>query len=142
MTKTFLESVAAISPQIRIEPEVLQLIGKQLNLWHVAIPIIENHIVLYPQNERYIFALNELYQKLVEEDYIAGLRRTITECPETRTMISYGQHHMWEEINQQFSYYIDYYAEQEGLYAQMDREQNIIGKYSCQISRDFIHKLQ
>lgn len=57
---------------------MLQMMGKTFNLWHVAIPIIENHIVLYPDNERYIFALNELYDKLAEGDYIAGLKRMIT----------------------------------------------------------------
>ena len=93
------------------------MLGKNLNLWHVAIPILENHVTLYPSNERYFFALNELYAKLVEEDYIAGLRRMVTDSEETRTMVSFGQHQMWEEINQQFSHYIIYYAEQEGLYA-------------------------
>jgi hypothetical protein len=77
---------------VRIEPEVLQYLGKQLNLWHVSIPMLENHLVVFPRNERYIFALNELYSKLIEEDYIAGLRRTVTDLPETRTIISYGQH--------------------------------------------------
>lgn len=88
--KTFLESIATVSPQIRIEPEVLQYLGKHLNLWHVTIPILENHITLYPRNERYIFSLNELYGKLAEEDYIAGLRRIVTEAKETRSIISYG----------------------------------------------------
>lgn len=77
--KNFLEAVATISPQIRLEPELLQFLGKNLNLWHVSIPILENHITLYPDNERYIFSLNELYAKLVEEDYIAGLRRLVTD---------------------------------------------------------------
>lgn len=94
-----MESIATISPQIRIEPEVLQYLGKNLNLWHVTIPILENHINLYPINERYIFSLNELYSKLAEDDYIAGLRRIVTQAKETRSMISYGQHHMWEELN-------------------------------------------
>lgn len=120
---------------------MLQYLGKQLNLWHVSIPILENHLVVYPQNERYIFALNELYNKLIDEDYIAGLRRQVASCPETRTIVSYGQHHMWEEINQMFSHYIDYYAEQEGLYAQMDREQNLTGKYSSQLPYQYIHSL-
>lgn len=57
-------------------------------------------MVLYPDNERYFFAMNELYEKLAEIDYIAGLRRFITKSPETRSMVSYAQHDMWEEINQ------------------------------------------
>jgi hypothetical protein len=74
-------------------------LGKNLNLWHVTIPILENHITLYPDNERYVFSLNELYSKIAEEDYIAGLRRMVTDAPETRSVVSYAQHHMWEEIN-------------------------------------------
>lgn len=38
-------------------PELLQYMAKELNLWHVVIPMLENHIVLYPKNERYINAL-------------------------------------------------------------------------------------
>ena len=96
--------------------------GKNFNLWHVALPILENHIVLYPENERYFFAMSELYEKLSETDYIAGLRRQVTRSEETRTMVSFAQHDMWEEINQQFSHFIIYYAEQEGQYAQMDED--------------------
>ncbi len=84
--------------------------------------MIENHITLYPDNERYFFAMNELYDKLAEGDYIAGLRRMITASPETRSMVAYAQHDMWEEIDQQFSNFIIYYAEQEGQYALMDEE--------------------
>ena len=82
-----------------------------MNLWHVSIPILENSLSVFPENERYIFALNELYSKLAENDYLAGLRRLSTDSAETRSLISYGQHQMWEEINQQFSHYIIYYAE-------------------------------
>lgn len=76
--RIFLEALASTSPQVRLEPEMLQLMGKTFNLWHVALPIIENHITLFPENERYYFAMNELYEKLAEGDYIAGLRRMIT----------------------------------------------------------------
>jgi len=61
--------------------------------------MLENHIELFPRNERYVHALNELYSKLLEEDYQAGLRRFVTESPEMRTMITYSQHHMWEDLN-------------------------------------------
>jgi transformation/transcription domain-associated protein len=64
--------------------------GKTYNLWHVALPIIENHMNVYPDNERYFFAMNELYEKLSETDYIAGLRRFVTKSPEMRSMISYA----------------------------------------------------
>jgi FAT domain len=77
--------------------------------------------------------MNELYEKLSETDYIAGLRRQITQSQETRSMVAFAQHDMWEEINQQFSHFIIYYAEQEGQYSQMDEEQKKPGKYQRQI---------
>jgi hypothetical protein len=88
--RTMLESVAALSPQVRLAPELLQFMAKELNLWHVAIPTLENHIVLCPKNERYVMALGDVYTRLHEEDYLAGLRRSITESEETRTIITLG----------------------------------------------------
>lgn len=79
-----------------------------------------------------------MYQRLYEEDYLAGLRRSITESEETRTIVTLGQHGKWEEINQLFSQYINYYAEQEGLYAHLDRHQSVPGKYSRQLPRQFL----
>jgi len=73
--------------------------GKNFNLWHVVLPILENHSILFPDNERYFFAINELYDRLSENDYISGLRRLITKSPETRSIISYAQHDMWEDVN-------------------------------------------
>jgi hypothetical protein len=104
----------------------------------VAIPILENHLVLCPKNERYVMALGEVYSRLHEEDYLAGLRRSITESEETRTIVTYGQHGRWEEINQLFAQYINFYAEQEGLYAHLDRHQGLPGKYSRQLPRQFL----
>jgi len=53
---------------VRIEPEVLQYLGKNFNLWHVAIPSLEENIFSWPSNERVFHALNELYSGLMEED--------------------------------------------------------------------------
>jgi hypothetical protein len=51
---------------------------------------LENHIVINPKNERYVMALCEVYNRLYEEDYLAGLRRSITESEETRTIVTLG----------------------------------------------------
>ena len=45
---------------------------------------------MFPKNERYIHALNELYAGLMEEDFQAGLSRLTTESEEMRTLITYG----------------------------------------------------
>lgn len=43
--RTLLEQVASLKePQVRIEPEVLQYMGKHFNLWHVSIPLLEDHV--------------------------------------------------------------------------------------------------
>mmetsp|Transcript_39226 Transcript_39226/g.59841 ORF Transcript_39226/g.59841 Transcript_39226/m.59841 type:complete len:87 (+) Transcript_39226:7769-8029(+) len=85
--------------------------AKELNLWHVAIPMLENHVVLTPKNERYVMALGEVYTQLHEEDYLAGLRRMFTESEETRQIVTLGQHHRWENIFSLFSQYIIFYSE-------------------------------
>jgi hypothetical protein len=64
--------------------------AKNFNLWHVAIPMLEDHVQLFPQNERYVFALQELYSNLMEEDYSAGLSRITTKSKEMRSLFSFG----------------------------------------------------
>ena len=71
--RTLLEQVASLrEPQVRIEPEILQYMGKHFNLWHVSIPLLEDHVQLYDQNERYVHALQELYSGLMETPPLLG----------------------------------------------------------------------
>lgn len=89
--KTLLEQVVALKePQVRIEPEILQYLAKHFNLWHVCIPQLEDHVLLFPGNERYVHSLQELYERLMEEDLSAGLHRIVTKSSEMRTLISLG----------------------------------------------------
>ena len=56
--RTLLEQVASLKePQVRLEPEILQYMAKHFNLWHVSIPMLEDHVQLYDNNERYVHAL-------------------------------------------------------------------------------------
>ncbi|MFO0118361.1 MAG: hypothetical protein ACK521_12385 [bacterium] len=68
----------------------------------MCIPQLEDHVLLFPNNERYVHSLSELYDRLMEEDYSAGLHRIVTKSPEMRTLITLGQHERWDQINQQF----------------------------------------
>jgi hypothetical protein len=86
----FEQVVSLKQPQVRVEPEILQFMAKNFNLWHVAIPMLEDHVQLFPQNERYVFALQELYSNLMEEDYSAGLSRITTKSKEMRSLFSFG----------------------------------------------------
>lgn len=56
----------------------------------------------------------------MEEDLSSGLSRICTQSNEMRSLISLGQHHMWEQLNSQFGNYINYYAEQEGLFSYLE----------------------
>ena len=129
--RTLLEQVASLrEPQVRIEPEILQYMGKHFNLWHVSIPLLEDHVQLYENNERYVHALQELYNGLMEEDYSMGLSRMVTKSPEMRSLYTFSQHHNWEQINSLFGQYINFYAEQEGLLKYLEHAQEMPGKYS------------
>ena len=77
-------------PQVRIEPEILQYLGKNYNLWHVSIPMLEDHVQLFPQNDRYILALQELYSGLMESDMQMGLNRLVTKSPEMRSLYTFA----------------------------------------------------
>ena len=85
---------------------------------------------LYGNNERYVHALQELYQGLMEEDLSVGLSRMSTKSLEMRSMYTYSQHHQWEQINSLFGQYINFYAEQEGLLMYLEGAQDMPGKYS------------
>ncbi len=44
-TRTMFEQVVSLKqPQVRVEPEILQFMAKNFNLWHVAIPMLEDHV--------------------------------------------------------------------------------------------------
>ena len=89
--RTMLEQIVTLKmPQVRVEPEVLQFLGKSFNLWHIAIPMLEDHVQLFPGNERYVLALQELYNNLLEEDLSMGLSRLITKSPEMRSLYTFG----------------------------------------------------
>lgn len=45
---------------------------------------------------------------------------------------------MWEQVNCQFSQYINFYAEQEGLFSFLETSQQTPNKYSRQLSRNAI----
>jgi hypothetical protein len=77
-------------PQVRIEPEILQYLGKNYNLWHVSIPMLEDHVQLFPQNDRYVLALQELYSGLMESDMQMGLNRLVTKSPEMRSLYTFA----------------------------------------------------
>ena len=59
-----------------------------------------------------------------------GLSRLTTKSKEMRSLYSFAQHQMWEQVNTQFSSYINFYAEQEGLFSYLEAQQQKYGKYS------------
>lgn len=49
-------------PQPKVPPELIKYLGKTFNGWQIAIPLLESHVVLFPQDARCFDALFELYR--------------------------------------------------------------------------------
>ena len=61
-----LEGISLSQPQPKIPPELIKYLGKTYNAWHIAIPLLESHVIIFPDETRCFDALAELY-KLVNE---------------------------------------------------------------------------
>ncbi len=48
-------------PQPKIPPELIKFLGKSYNAWQIAIPLLESHCVMFPQDTRCFDALGQLY---------------------------------------------------------------------------------
>ncbi|KAJ7564762.1 hypothetical protein O6H91_02G032300 [Diphasiastrum complanatum] len=102
VVQALLEGLSLSQPQPKIPSEVIKFLGKTYNAWHIAISLLESHVMLFPQETRCFDALAELYRLLNEEDVRYGLwkRRTIT--AETRAGLSLVQHGFWQRAQDIF----------------------------------------
>ncbi|KAJ7563398.1 hypothetical protein O6H91_03G108600 [Diphasiastrum complanatum] len=102
VVQALLEGLSLSQPQPKIPSELIKFLGKTYNAWHIAISLLESHVMLFPQETRCFDALAELYRLLNEEDVRYGLwkRRTIT--PETRAGLSLVQHGYWQRAQDIF----------------------------------------
>lgn len=51
-------------PQPKIPPELIKFLGKSFAAWHIAIPLLESHVIIFPDESRCFDALAELYKQV------------------------------------------------------------------------------
>jgi transformation/transcription domain-associated protein len=59
-----LEGISLSQPQPKIPPELIKFLGKSFNSWHIAIPLLESHVIIFPDESRCFDALAELYKQV------------------------------------------------------------------------------
>ena len=47
--QALLEGISLSQPQPKIPSELIKFLGKTFNAWHMAIPLLESHVMLFPQ---------------------------------------------------------------------------------------------
>jgi transformation/transcription domain-associated protein len=57
-----LEAISVSSPQPKLPPELIKHLGKTYNAWHIAIPLLESHVLIFPDEHRCFDALAEMYK--------------------------------------------------------------------------------
>ncbi|XP_044463478.1 transformation/transcription domain-associated protein-like isoform X2 [Mangifera indica] len=102
VVQALLEGLQLSHPQPRMPSELIKYIGKTYNAWHIALALLESHVMLFMNDAKCSESLAELYRLLNEEDMRCGLwkRRPIT--AETRAGLSLVQHGYWQQAQNLF----------------------------------------
>ena len=101
--QALLESISLSLPQPKVPSELIRFIGRTYQTWHVAIPMLESHVNLFPQDTRCFDALADLYRMLGEHDMIAGLWRKRCTAKETASGLALMQHGIFSKAQDVFS---------------------------------------
>jgi hypothetical protein len=48
LPQALLEGISLSQPQPKITSELIRFLGKTYNAWHIAIPLLESHVMLFP----------------------------------------------------------------------------------------------
>lgn len=89
--QALLDGIAVSQPQPKLPPELIKFLGKTYNAWHIAIPLLESHVVMFPNDLRCFDALLELYKLLNEDDMLCGLWRRRCNSEVTKSALSFIQ---------------------------------------------------
>ena len=92
VVQALLEGVSLSQPQPKIPSELVRYLGRSFAAWHVAVPLLESHVALFPGEARCVDALADLYAGLAEGDVLAGLWKKRAAADETRAALSLLQH--------------------------------------------------
>ena len=90
--QALLEGISISHPQPKMPSELVKFLGRTFCAWHVAIPLLESHVLLFPAEPRCFDALADLYRALGEEDALFGLWRQRAGADATRAGLALAQH--------------------------------------------------
>ena len=57
VVQALLEGISLSQPQPKIPSELIKYLGKTFSAWHIAIPLLESHVMLFPNEPRCFDAL-------------------------------------------------------------------------------------
>lgn len=96
VVQALLEGLQLSHPQPRMPSELIKYIGKTYNAWHIALALLETHVMLFQNDTKCSESLAELYRLLNEEDMRCGLWKKRSVTAETRAGLSLVQHGYWQ----------------------------------------------
>ncbi|GLU19769.1 hypothetical protein SLE2022_359970 [Rubroshorea leprosula] len=96
VVQALLEGLQLSHPQPRMPSELIKYIGKTYNAWHIALALLESHVMLFQNDTKCSESLAELYRLLNEEDMRCGLWKKRSVTAETRAGLSLVQHGYWQ----------------------------------------------
>ncbi|KAJ8771163.1 hypothetical protein K2173_023488 [Erythroxylum novogranatense] len=102
VVQALLEGLQLSHPQPRIPSELIKYIGKTYNAWHIALALLESHVMLFINDTKCSESLAELYRLLNEEDMRCGLWKKRSITAETRAGLSLVQHGYWQRAQSLF----------------------------------------
>ncbi|XP_074308594.1 transcription-associated protein 1-like isoform X2 [Silene latifolia] len=102
VVQALLEGLQLSHPQPRMPSELIKYIGKTYNAWHIALALLENHVMLFMNDTKCAECLAELYRLLNEEDMRCGLWKKRSVTAETRAGLSLVQHGYWQRAQSLF----------------------------------------
>ncbi|XAR57979.1 Non-specific serine/threonine protein kinase [Bertholletia excelsa] len=97
-----LEGLQLSHPQPRMPSELIKYIGKTYNAWHIALALLESHVMLFLNDTKCSESLAELYRLLNEEDMRCGLWKKRSVTAETSAGLSLVQHGYWQRAQSLF----------------------------------------
>ncbi|KAL3525275.1 hypothetical protein ACH5RR_013647 [Cinchona calisaya] len=102
VVQALLEGLQLSHPQPRMPSELIKYIGKTYNAWHIALALLESHVMLFLSDTKCSESLAELYRLLNEEDMRCGLWKKRSVTAETRSGLSLVQHGYWQRAQSLF----------------------------------------
>ncbi|KAJ7953120.1 Transformation/transcription domain-associated protein [Quillaja saponaria] len=102
VVQALLEGLQLSHPQPRMPSELIKYIGKTYNAWHIALTLLESHVMLFMNDTKCSESLAELYRLLNEEDMRCGLWKKRSITAETRAGLSLVQHGYWQRAQSLF----------------------------------------